>query len=124
MRKGLIAIAALAVTAIPAVLAAAFLFGCCALPFHHGVHKLMPLCSMAVAAFTPSSPESTPAQQKEEPRTKIATELPRVFRAPALTVASFAAPAVLAARSVLSPGAARCDRDVGLQLLLLATFRI
>ena len=123
MKKGLITVAVLAVTTIPAVLAAAYLFGCCVLPFHQVLHKLMPLCEMAVSAFADEEPSSTPAQ-KDEPRTKITTDLPRVFRAPALNAAPFTAPAVLTARSSLSPAAARCDRDVGLHLLLLATFRI
>ena len=124
MKKGLIAVFALAITAIPAVIAAAFLFGCCALPFHHVVHKVMPLCTMAVSFFTDEEPQPATPARSEEPRTKVTTDLPRVFRAPSLAASSFAAPAVLTARSSLSPTAARCDRDVGLHLLLLATFRI
>ena len=124
MKKGLLAFAVLAVSAIPAVLAAAYLFGCCVLPFHQVLHKLMPLCAMAVSAFTDEAPSTTPAE-KDEPRTKITTDLPRAFRgAPLLSAMAPATPVVLGARSSLSPGAARCDRDVGLHLLLLATFRI
>jgi hypothetical protein len=111
---------------IPLLMAFVLVFGCCVLPFHGVIHKVLPLCGLAVdflrgehqgegAHQTPA-----PAREKQEPVKRIATEVPRSFR---LAVTAAAEQHVTASdattyRSFIALGAIRCDRDVGLHLLI------
>ncbi len=125
------AIAAVCVTGatVPLLLAAVFLFGCCVLPFHQVMHKLMPICEMAASVMRGDHGENdhqhdatppAPAREKQEPVKRIATEVPSVFRlADAATTAAAQAPtATTGYRSFITLGAVRCDRDVGLHVLV------
>ncbi len=134
MKRRLIAAVWITGATIPVVMAAIFLIGCCVLPFHGVMHKLMPLCEMAASVVrgddggdhhqndvTP--PE--PSRQKQEPVKRFATELPPVLR-PGISITSqylMAPSAYQAYRSFISLGASRCDQDVGL-LVLVQTYRI
>lgn len=111
------------------LVAAVFLFGCCVLPFHG--HRMSPLCHAASAILG--------GHGGDHETVRHPVTLPKVGAAPALTVPSRSvsltpspmnarfsirsAVAHRATRCWLSHGAARCDDDVGLELLL-ATFRI
>ena len=128
-RRRLIAAAWIAGATVPFVLATVFLVGCCVLPFHHVIHKLMPLCEMAASVMRGDHAADghdhdavppAPAREKQEPVKRIATEVPAPFRLAAVTVAqSGVAPsAATAYRSFISLGAVRCDQDVGLHLLV------
>ena len=128
MRRKAIAAAWIAGTTVPLVLASLFLVGCCALPFHGVIHKLMPICEMAASVIrgdraahdqheaTPPSP----AREKQEPVQRIATEVPHLFRlaAAAGKPRAIAPAATTAYRSFITLGAVRCDRDVGLHVLV------
>jgi hypothetical protein len=112
---------------IPLVLMAVFLFGCCVLPFHRYLHSAMPLCGgiVKLLASGPEEQQSQSTAPRAEEQTKPA---PVVMASGCAAVSSLTA--ALTARVVLpSPreelrhGAARCDHDVGLHLLL-ATFLI
>ena len=61
-----------------------------------------------------------PAREKQEPVKRIATEVPEVFRLASLTgTAPAGAPdAATGYRSFITLGAVRCDRDVGLHVLV------
>src|SRR5215208_2935260 len=48
MKRTIVAAVCVAGSTVPLTLAAAFLFGCCVLPFHGVVHRVLPLCHMAV----------------------------------------------------------------------------
>lgn len=114
---------------MPFLLATVFLVGCCVLPFHRVVHKLMPLCEMAASVMRGDHaadghehdavpPE--PAREKKEPVKRIATEVPDAFRLSATTASRriIAPTATTAYRSFISLGAVRCDHDVGLHVLV------
>lgn len=133
MKRHLIAAVWVAGAIVPLLMATVFVVGCCVLPFHGVVHKVMPLCDMAVSVMggdmaghdhghdaTPA-----PAREKQEPVKRVAMEMPGTFRLDAETgTAHAAAPTASAAyRSFISLGAVRCDRDVGLHVLV-ATFLI
>jgi hypothetical protein len=122
-------------TAIPLVLAVV-LVGCCALPFHGIVHRFMPLCHMAEAALTahqhgsqhgheqPAAPPSQKQDGQDGPRIAWKGE-PRAWGvSPLATGSAFQLSQDVAHRSQLSPGALRCDDDVGTRLALLDTLRI
>jgi hypothetical protein len=131
MNRRLIAALWIAGATIPLLAATLFVVGCCALPFHGVMHKVMPVCRMAIDAFrldlsTPDGADqpATPAREKQEP-VKIALQA-----APSMRLSTTAATPVLtplgspaAYRSFITLGAVRCDRDVGLHLLV-DTFRI
>lgn len=113
---------------VPVLLAAVFVFGCCVLPFHQVAHQLMPICEMAASVMRGDhdghehqhDATPPPAREKQEPVQRIATEVPSVFR----LAGAAAAPAALAPtattgyRSFITLGAVRCDRDVGLHVLV------
>jgi len=115
-------------TTVPLLLAAVFLFGCCVLPFHHIAHKLMPICEMAASVMRGDhdghehqhDATPPPAREKQEPVKRIATEVPEVFRLASLTgTAPAGTPdAATGYRSFITLGAVRCDRDVGLHVLV------
>ena len=80
----------------------------------------MPLCGLARGILHHDQQQPLPARNKQEPVKRIATEVPRAFH---LATAS-APPRRLASadattyRSFIALGAVRCDRDVGLHLLV------
>lgn len=132
MKRTAIAAAWLAGVTLPLLLAAVFVFGCCVLPFHRVMHNLMPICEMAAEMMRGEhgdhdhGQQSTPAREKEQPTTRVATDMPHVFRlAPGAPTARYVSPGSSTAyRSFITLGAVRCDQDIGLRLTLLDTFRI
>jgi hypothetical protein len=126
MRRTAIAAAWIVGTTVPLLAAVVFVFGCCVLPFHGVIHKAMPLCDLAIDFMRGEhhhhgpQQQPLPARQKQEPVTRMATEVPRPFR---LAVTASAQHRVTVAdattyRSFVSLGAMRCDRDVGLHLFI------
>ena len=107
---------------VPVLLASVFVFGCCVLPFHRVVHKVMPVCHVAVDVMRgqEDAAPAAPASEKQEPAKRIATTVPQVFRlATSTSATSVAAPvAATSYRSFITLGAVRCDRDVGLHILV------
>ena len=131
MKRAAIAVAWIVGATVPLLLATVFLVGCCVLPFHQTLHRVMPICS-AVASFMSgghaghdAAQPSAPAREKQEPVKRMATEVPLVFRLAAVPAAErIGAPnAATGYRSFIALGAIRCDQDVGLHLLV-ETFRI
>ncbi|HKR64558.1 MAG TPA: hypothetical protein VJZ00_12570 [Thermoanaerobaculia bacterium] len=130
-RRRLVAAAWVTGATVPLLLATLFLVGCCILPFHAVMHKLMPICEMAASVMRGADAHGDhehdhgavpppPAREKQEPVKRIATEVPVMFRLAAMTVAerSVAPAAATDYRSFISLGAVRCDRDVGLHVLV------
>lgn len=128
MKRRIIAAIWITGSTVPALLAAVFVFGCCVLPFHHIAHKLMPICEMAASMMRGEhdahehqhDATPPPAREKQEPLKRIATEVPQVFRLASATgvVAGAAPDAATGYRSFITLGAVRCDRDVGLHVLV------
>lgn len=114
MKRAVIAVLWIAVTTVPVVLAAVLKFNCCALP-------VMPFCHMAGAAHDETQ-TPVPAHEKQEPVKRVVMP-----SSSSLDVANepraFAPTAQAHFRSFITLGATRCDRDVGLNVLL-ATFLI
>jgi len=117
---------------IPLLFATIYVAGCCVLPFHGVMHKLMPVCRMAVESFRidakahrgadqPSTPAETKAQSARASMIAM-RQSPRLTTV-ATTQAAVSPLAATAYRSFITLGAIRCDRDVGLHLLV-DTFRI
>lgn len=129
-RRRLIAAAWIAASTVPFVLATVFLVGCCVLPFHQVMHKLMPLCDMAASVMRADHGEDghghhdavppAPGREKQEPVKRVATEVPVALRLATLTAAehSVTPTAATGYRSFISLGAVRCDRDVGIHVLV------
>ncbi len=128
-RRRLIAAVWITGATVPFLLATVFLVGCCVLPFHQVMHKLMPICEMAASVMRGDHAADghdhdavppPPGREKQEPVKRVATEVPDLFRLAAVTVAqrSVAPSATTAYRSFISLGAVRCDRDVGLHVLV------
>ena len=129
MKRRLVAAFWVTGATVPVLLATAFLVGCCVLPFHGVMHKLMPLCEMAANVMRGDSHADhehdhdavpPPAREKQEPVKRIATEVPDAFRLAAMTATLrvIAPTATTAYRSFITLGAMRCDRDVGLHVLV------
>lgn len=125
MRRRVIAAAWIAGTTVPLLLATVFLVGCCVLPFHHIAHKLMPICEMAASVMRGDhtqheSDAVPPAPGKQEPVKRMATTLTHAFRltAHAAEPRAIAPVAITGYRSFITLGAVRCDRDVGLHVLV------
>jgi len=121
MKRTLIAAAWIVGSAVPLLAATVFLVGCCVLPFHGVVHRVMPLCEMAVNALRGGDHEEhqTPAQPKQEPVKRIVAEIADPFRLVATTkTETLVAAAPAAHRSFISLGAMRCDQDVGLHVFV------
>ena len=132
MKRRLVAAAWIAGAIVPMVMGALLLVGCCVLPFHGVMHRLMPLCETAakIVRGDPGGHEheqqpAAPAREKQEPLKRIASEMPDAFRMiPAAGARIHADPvAATGYRSFISHGAIRCDHDVGLYVLA-DTFRI
>ena len=113
---------------------AAFLIGCCALPLHGLVHRLLPLCEMAEAALAahhhgghshepPAAPPAPKQDGPDGPRLVWKNE-PRALYQVALVPSGSSVPVELIRRSQLAPSAFRCDDDVGTRLARLDTLRI
>ncbi len=128
MKCRLIIAASIAGLTVPALLATVFLFGCCVLPFHGVMHKLMPVCDMAASIMRGDHGEDghshddaavPPAREKQEPVKRIALAVPDTFRFAAASAAGRVSPvsASTSYRSFITLGAIRCDRDVGLSVL-------
>ncbi len=131
MKRTLIAAAWIAGSTIPLILATVFVFGCCVLPFHGLLHRAMPFCHAATELMSGAhhhdddAHSSTPARAKQEPAKRFFTELsPRFSLTPIMSASDASAPRVsIGDRSFITLGATRCDRDVGLHVVL-ATFLI
>jgi hypothetical protein len=125
LRRKIIAAAWITGATVPLLMATVFLAGCCVLPFHHVMHRLMPICEMAVSVLRGDSGEAhahetMPARETQQPVKRWVTEVPSTFRLASDDAAMNAvAPTATAAyRSFISLGATRCDRDVGLHVLV------
>lgn len=122
-------------SSVPLVLAIV-LVGCCALPFHRLLHRVMPLCAMAVAALTAhhhgehdghGEPPAAPAKRQDNPdaaRLVWKSEARAPFLAPLASWTVHQAPREAARRSQVASSALRCDDDVGTRLALLDTLLI
>src|SRR5438034_6026949 len=70
MKRTFVAAAWIAGSTIPLLVATVFIFGCCVLPFHGVIHRLMPLCQTAAAIMTgqhhhdPAAQVPMPAREK------------------------------------------------------------
>ena len=128
MKRRTIAAIWIAGSTVPLLLATVLVFGCCVLPFHHIAHRLMPICEMAVAVMSghqdgherQRDATPPPAREKQEPVKRISTEVPHLYQLAAQTrSAPIGAPdAATDYRSFITLGAVRCDRDVGLHVLV------
>ncbi|HEY6139629.1 MAG TPA: hypothetical protein VI670_17845 [Thermoanaerobaculia bacterium] len=125
MRRAVIAAAWLVGATVPLLLATVMIFGCCVLPFHGVIHKVMPLCSLAINVIhgehaAGANRQQAPARQRQEPVKRLVTEVPRAFHLHAAFAAARRIEATNAStyRSFITLGAVRCDRDVGLQLFV------
>lgn len=107
---------------VPLLMATVFVVGCCVLPFHRVVHKVMPVCHIAVDMMRGDrdAAPAAPAPEKQEPAKRIATTVPQIFRLATSTSATpvLARDAATSYRSFITLGAVRCDRDVGLHVLV------
>jgi hypothetical protein len=129
-KRALIAVAWLVGTTVPLLVATVLVMGCCVLPFHNVIHKVFPICHIAMGLMRGDQADdthndTTPAREKEQPVRRLITELTSFSRfTPAAVGARAIAPtAAISYRSFISLGAIRCDRDVGLHLLVV-TFLI
>jgi hypothetical protein len=134
-RQRLLVLTWLLATGVPVVLAVV-LIGCCALPFHGLVHRLLPLCNMAEVALTahhhgdheghdqPAAPPSRKQDGQDGPRIAWKSEARGSLLAPLAAWTPRQVSLQLARRSQVAPGALRCDDDVGTRLALLDTLRI
>lgn len=132
-RSKWIAAAWVAGVTLPAFMATLFLVGCCVLPFHGFIHKVMPLCQIAAHVMRGEQgddhqhdTQTVPVPQKQEAVKRIVKFLRPIGIAPVSGVCgvSTAATTPAAYRSFITLGAARCDDDVGLRLARLDIFRI
>ena len=125
MRRRLIAAAWIAGATVPLLLATLFVVGCCVLPFHGLLHKVMPACEIAAHLMRgghdhDDHPQpSPPAQERQEPAKQFAASLTaatpfthEVSQELRLRIAPAAA-----YRSFITLGALRCDQDVGVVIL-------
>ena len=126
MRRRLIAAVWITGATVPLLMATILLVGCCVLPFHAVMHKLVPLCEMAVNVMRMPSPAaghdhdpSAPASERQQPVKRLVPVLTGSIQlARATRVSNDAAPtAATSYRSFISLGAIRCDRDVGLHVV-------
>ena len=122
---------------LPAMAGAALLIGCCVLPFHGVMHRLMPLCEVAANLVAghhaddghhdrhPAEPAGKPDKDGGAPQRIAAQTYARGIVQAALPPAGLNAFASATRyRSQISLGAMRCDDDVGQHLALLDTLRL
>ncbi len=118
MRRAFIIAAWIAGTTVPLLVATVFYFGCCVLPFHKAIHEVAPLCHIATSAPTEEHHEVPP------PAKRITGVAPSAIRLASIAAQRFdPLPRPTSYRDFITHGAVRCDRDVGLHLLV-ETFRI
>lgn len=115
---------------LPILAATAFIIGCCVLPFHAMLHKLMPLCDMAASVMRgdhgadghdhDAVPPAPVREKQETAKSSLATVTPYAFRvSTTLPLQRLIAPtATTGFRSFISLGALRCDEDIGLHVLV------
>jgi hypothetical protein len=121
MRRAFIIAAWIAGTTVPLLVATVFYFGCCVLPFHRVIHDVAPLCHMATSA--PQSDDHHPVPPPN-PVKRITGVAPSAIRLASIAAQRFdPLPRPVSYRDFITHGAVRCDRDVGLHLLV-ETFRI
>jgi hypothetical protein len=124
MKRRIIAAVWIVGATVPLLMATVFLVGCCVLPFHAVMHKLMPICEMAANAFrgdrTADTNDATPARETQQSVKRMVSVTPSTHRFVAETpTAQMLTPiAATGYRSFISHGAIRCDRDVGLHVLV------
>jgi hypothetical protein len=128
VRRTAIAAAWIVGATVPLIASVVLVFGCCVLPFHAYIHKAIPLCHVAVGMMTGEqhgqAQQQVPASKKQQPVPRMMTDVPRAFQLSTATAsAPLAATFTTAYRSFIALGALRCDRDVGLHVLI-ATFLI
>lgn len=134
MKRTIIAAAWVAGATVPLALAAVFVVGCCILPFHGLLHKALPLCHVAVdflsGGHDDHDADHHPAPPPPEKQQVSGPSLLTTLTAKTSLVrgdgwAMFQPRySPVAHRSFISLGAIRCDQDIGLQRLLIETFRI
>jgi hypothetical protein len=124
MKSRIVAAVWVAGATVPLLASAVFLVGCCVLPFHGLMHKLMPLCATAASIVAGGHGEhdhdTVPAPVREkEPGKRLITLLTAASPVAALPYgsATISVTASAAPRSLMSLGAVRCDQDVGLHIL-------
>lgn len=125
MRRRLIAAAWIAGATVPLLLATFLVVGCCVLPFHGLIHRMMPACEIAEHLMRGGHDHDEhpqplpPAQEKQEPAKRIAASLTAETRIQSVGSQSLQLLATPADdyRSFISLGALRCDQDVGLVVL-------
>lgn len=119
MRRAFIIAAWIAGTTLPLLVATVFYFGCCVLPFHRVLHEVAPLCHIATASQSEEQQDEVPPPTK-----RITGVAPSAIRLASMEAQRFdPLPRPVAYRDFITHGAVRCDRDVGLHLLV-ETFRI
>jgi hypothetical protein len=128
VRRTAIAAAWIFGTTVPLLASVVWVFGCCVLPFHAYIHKAIPLCHVAIGVMTGeqhgSRQQQVPASKKQEPAPRMTTDMPRTFHlSMTASSATIARNPITAYRNFIALGAVRCDRDVGLHLLIV-TFLI
>jgi hypothetical protein len=131
MRRRFVAAAWIAGATVPLLLATLFLVGCCALPFHGVMHRLMPVCNMAMNGAMKAmsghdgGQSPMPAREKQEPVKRVAVTLSELTRTHSASAHAMrpSLQSSTAYRSSISLGALRCDQDVG-WYVLVATFLI
>ena len=115
-------------TLLPALIGAAFVFGCCVLPFHAVIHRVVPLCHVATdflrGGESDQQQPALPAQQTEKTTRLSPSVVPELFHQAPLTATTLTAQRSFDdLRSFMTLGALRCDDDIGLSAFL-NTFRI
>jgi hypothetical protein len=126
MKRVVIAAIWIATATVPLLMATVFLIGCCVLPFHRVVHRIMPICHSAAAMLAGHQDRETPipAKQKEAPPKRIVSARTETFQLASSTNSErLIRTAATSYRSFITLGAIRCDRDVGLHVFV-DTFRI
>lgn len=127
LRRRLVAASWIAGASIPLLAAAVFLVGCCVLPFHGVIHKLMPACEMAAHLLRGGHDDhageaqpSSPAREKQEPVKRMAAALSAGVQVPDSSHEQrpFFLSASALHRTFITLGALRCDQDVGLHVFV------
>ena len=131
MKRVAIAFVWLGAMTIPVVLALVYSFGCCVLPFHNVLHRVLPLCAMARALSSHALPDghddaTPPSRRHHQPANHalVRGSVRSHSDAPVHSHLAWATRSDGAYRTFISHGAARCDDDTGQRLQLLVLLRI